>query len=134
MFEVTCVRERDRDTGCETTLAPPSTASTTNISGNLHIYSIKIPSMSDSCVKFHEPELIFNPWNRLSYWTYLKSKNTTKMLIFLTERTKIWMFLAKILRENHFFHLNLVTSVISIKRYILTFLIIFLNGQKFGFS
>ena len=67
--------------------------------------STHISSKSDSCAKFHEPELIFNPLKRLFYWTCLKSKNTTKMLIVLTKRTKISMSLPKILWENNFFHL-----------------------------
>ena len=62
--------------------------------------------MSDSCAKFHEPESIFNPWKRLFYWTCLKCKNTTKMLIFLTKRMKISTLLVKIVQKNLFYYLS----------------------------
>ena len=47
-------------TGWETTLGPPPKPQI-QTSQEIHIYSIKISSMSDSRAKFHEPELIFNP-------------------------------------------------------------------------
>ena len=45
-------------------LSPPSTASTTTTSENLHMYSLKISSMSNPGGEFHEPELIFNAKKR----------------------------------------------------------------------
>ena len=65
-------------------LQPPSTAS-----GYLHKYSFKISSIAHSVAKFQEPVLIFNPWKLFFGWTCLRSKNTIKMLSFLTKMTKI---------------------------------------------
>ena len=42
-------------------------------SRKINKYSIKISSMSDSCAKFHESELIFNHWKWFFYWTCPKS-------------------------------------------------------------
>ena len=63
---------------------PPSTASTTNISRNLHIQHQKIANVG------------------LFWWTCLISKNTTKLLIFLTKRTKISTLWWKLCAKNFF--------------------------------
>ena len=81
-------------TGWETTLYPPPQPQLQTSQG-IYTYSIKISSMSDSCAKFHEHELIFNPLKLSSYCMCLKSENKTKMPIFLTKKTKISIFLAK---------------------------------------
>ena len=44
-------------TGCENPLAPPPPQPQRQTSQEIYTYSIKISSMSDSCAKFHEPDL-----------------------------------------------------------------------------
>ena len=53
-------------TGCETTLGPPPQPELQK-SQEIYTYSVKISLIADSCAKFHEPGLIFNPWKRLSW-------------------------------------------------------------------
>ena len=87
------------------------------LSQQIYIYSIKISPISDSSVKFHEPELIFNAWNDYSKGRVWNQIIRQKYSFFQLKGQKYQLLQWKLCEKNLFYYqCSFVINYLKAKR------------------